>query len=109
MPAPDPRTTYQTRHNDYRDQCAHIESRIDRIGLARLAAGAVGVALLILIFGLRWVSLGWFGRPIVLILALSAWYARLKGRRNVCRRAQAFCERGLARVDDAWMGMGDPG
>src|SRR5262245_32912819 len=109
MSAPDPLAIYQARLDDYRRQCSHLERQLDRIGVARLAVGFAGAALAILIFGPRWVPLPWLVLPIAAVIALSAWYVRVKARRNVCKRAEAFCERGLARVDDAWAGKGDPG
>jgi hypothetical protein len=109
MPAPDPRAIYQSRLDDYRTQCTGFERRLDRVGLARLAVGFAAAALLILIFGPRWLSLAWIIPPVASLIALSAWYARVKARRNVCRRAQAFCQRGLDRLNDAWAGKGDPG
>src|SRR5262249_3338643 len=109
MPAPDPRAIYQSRLDEYRTRCAQLEQRLDRLGVARLAPGFAGAAMLILIFGPRWLSLAWIGLPVIPLVALSAWYSRVKARRNLCRRAQAFCERGLDRLNDAWAGKGDPG
>jgi hypothetical protein len=109
MPAPDPRATYQARLDQHREQCANLERCLDRIGVARLAVGFAGAIIAVAIFGPRWLSLAWLIAPIAALLPLSAWYARVKSRRNVCRRAQAFCERGLARIDEAWAGKGDPG
>jgi hypothetical protein len=109
MPPPDPRAIYQLRLDDYRTRCAAFERQLDRIGVARLVAGFAGAVLLILIFGPRWLSLAWIVLPLSTLIALSVWYARVKSRRNVCRRAQAFWQRGLDRLGDAWAGKGDAG
>jgi hypothetical protein len=106
---PDPRAVYQGRFEQHRTQCALLERSLDRLGLARVLVALVAVVLVIVILVPRWVSPAWLIAPVAALVALSVWFARVKARRNVCRRAQAFCERGLARVDDAWAGKGDPG
>jgi hypothetical protein len=46
---------------------------------------------------------------LVAFIALVLWHDRVKQARQRAQRAVAFYERGLARLDDQWIGKGEPG
>ena len=84
-------------------------SRLDRnYSFARLTTFAVFVALL---------ALGWGGLasywllipPTVVFGVLVQRHDRVLRDRDAAARAMAFYERGLARIEDRWVGKGEPG
>lgn len=109
MPASIPRAAYQARLDEYKRQRSDVEQRLDRVGLARLIVGAIAGLHVVAVFGPRWLPLASLIVPVVALVVMFAWYGRLKARRAFCLRAEAFHERGLARIDDAWAGGGDAG
>jgi hypothetical protein len=105
----EPRQAYQSRLERYQNRLAALENQLDRIGTARLAAAIIGLILIGVVLGLQIISVWWlFATPIPLI-GLSIAKSRLLARRDHLRRAAAFHERGLARIDDRWMGAGETG
>src|SRR5512143_823025 len=96
----DPRQAYQSRLERYQNQLAALENRLDRIGAARLAAALIGLLFIGVVLGLQVISVWWlFAAPIPLI-GLSIAKSRVLSGRDHVRRAAAFHERGLARIDD---------
>ena len=84
-------------------------SRLDvRYSFGRLTTFAAFVALL---------ALGWAGIasywllliPVVVFAVLAQQHDRALRKREVAARAMAFYERGLARIEDRWVGKGEPG
>ena len=79
-----------------------------RVSYARLLtfAAAVGVAMLVW----RNVSIAWLlAGPIVLFVTLVVYHDRVLRARDAAARAIGFYERGLARIEDRWIGLGEPG
>ena len=81
-----------------------------RFSQARLAVFGV----LVLLAGLAWawagvVSAWWLLAPAVALAVLIQRHDRVVRAREAAARAVAFYERGLARIEDRWMGTGTPG
>jgi MutS domain V len=97
----DPAQEYETRLAARR---ATIERyrRIDRIiaGL-RLSAGIL--FFLLLFNGFRWSLL----LPVAIFISLIAYHEKILARARRTLRAIAFYERGLARIEDRWIGGSD--
>src|SRR5689334_18404423 len=75
---------------------------IDRV-IARLRL-AVGISFFVLIWiGSRWLLL----LPVGLFVVLIAFHDKILARSRRTLRAIAFYERGLARIEDRWIGTGD--
>lgn len=75
---------------------------------ARLAVFAAVVAVLLLAWQ-GWLSGWWLLAPILVFLALVQRHDRIIHARDAAARAVTFYEHGLARIDDTWIGTGDPG
>ncbi len=107
--ADDPRTEYQLRWDTYRG----LQVRNDRLewilGNARVIVFLAALGLLYFIFGPAQVNAGWLAIPALLFLALVQWHERVVRNGYRCRRAAAFYEKGLARLDGDWPGKGEPG
>ncbi len=79
-----------------------------RFSQARLAVFGV----LVLLAVLAWpgvVSAWWLLAPALALAVLVQRHDRVVGAREAAARAVAFYERGLARIEDRWIGTGTPG
>jgi len=84
-------------------------SRVDaRLSYARLAVFSLGVALLVM--AIRGQTSPWLlFAPAVVFGVLFHRHDRILRKRTVARRAIAYYERGIARIEDRWIGTGEPG
>jgi hypothetical protein len=84
-------------------------SRTDaRLAYARLAVFGVGVA--VLVFSVRGQTSPWLLiAPTLLFGVLLHLHDRVFRARRSAQRAIAYYERGLARIEDRWVGTGEPG
>ncbi len=104
-----PRDAYQSRLSQYRREETRIESRLDRLGVARLALAILGLIFIAFVLTIQLISFWWLFAPVIPLIALTIARSRSLAARDRARRAAAFHERGLARIDDRWMGAGDGG
>lgn len=100
---------YASTHARLIEQVAGLE-RADR----QLAAGRLGVAGVALAVGLGavvagWWSVAWAVVPMVGFTALAAAHTRRLDALTMARRRQALVERGLARLENRWHGLGHTG
>ena len=80
-----------------------------RIGNARLAAGISAVILAFFVFGSAAVPIYWLALPLGLFFVLVVVHARIVQRLERGRRTVRFYEAAVARMEDRWMGAGQPG
>jgi hypothetical protein len=103
-PADEYRDRLEARRNTHEQL-----SRLDRrYSFARLTTFTVFVAVLLL----AWAGLAsywWLLFPTVVFLVLVQRHDRVVHARDAAARAMAFYERGLARIEDRWIGQGEPG
>jgi hypothetical protein len=97
---------YQARLKDRRRVAGLLEKQSRRISNARLAAGIAAALTAFLVFGEVWISVWWLLLPIAVFAALVAAHARVEHRLERAQRAVQFYERGLARLEDRWIGTG---
>ena len=101
-----PLEEYQARIEDRRRASQRLEKQFRRIGNARLAAGFAAVWLAFLVFGEVWISVWWLLLPVAVFAVLVVAHARIVERLERSQRAIQFYERGLARLEDRWIGHG---
>src|SRR4051794_20146332 len=105
MASGDPQEIYKERLDARTLSLAELGAKRHRFGILRLLIFAVAAAL------------GWFavqGKlpswpvaiPIALFVALVCWQSRVEREMECARRAIAFYERGLARIEHRWHGGG---
>ena len=99
-----PLAEYQARIDDRRRASARLEKQFRRIGNARLAAGIAAVSVAFFVFGEVWISAWWLVLPLAVFLALVIVHARVVERLGRANRAIQFYERGLARLEERWIG-----
>jgi MutS-like protein len=104
-----PLAEYQTRLAARRAVSARDEKLFRRIGNARLLTALAGLILAFFVFGETVISAWWLLVPAALFAVLVVLHARIVERLEQARRAVTFYERGLARLENQWIGRGEPG
>ncbi|MHB2015693.1 MAG: MutS-related protein [Candidatus Xenobia bacterium] len=96
-----------TRRRDERQVRAR---ELDRLHYHLANARLIGVGLILVV---GWLVLEhqvtepiWLLLPVVVLAVAVVWHGRVEERWNHARRAVAFYEDGLHRLDDTWMGRG---
>ena len=105
----DPRAELEERRTARLATVAKLERRDARIALARLGAFAALVAIGVFAFALHRVHPGWLALPGAGFLGLVLLHDRALRALARARRAVAFHDAGLARIDGRWAGTGDAG
>jgi hypothetical protein len=104
-----PRKEY-TRRLEERQQEAARQARRERlIGNGRIACFLLGLLVAWLAFGSQVLSGWWLIPPIVVFSVLLFFHEQVTRAWYRARRAAAFYEGGLARLDHHWKGRGQPG
>ncbi len=104
-----PLAEYQTHLAARRAVSERDEKLFRRVGNARLLTALAGLILAFFVFGETVVSAWWLVAPASLFAILVVLHARIVGRLEQAKRAVTFYERGLARLENQWMGHGEPG
>ena len=104
-----PLAEYQGRLAERRSAREREQKQYLWIGNARLATAIAGVILAFFVFGKTVISPWWLIAPVALFSALVVIHARIAGRLERASRAVVFYEQGLARLQNQWMGRGEPG
>src|SRR4051812_11855194 len=104
-----PRDVHARLLRDRREVAARLERRDRRISDARLVVFLIAVVLGVLSLGMG--GVGWPGvaPPVAVFVGLVVVHDVVDRRWRRARRAAAFHERGLARVEGRWAGTGEPG
>jgi hypothetical protein len=103
-----PGDEYRSRLADRRALHATLNAQDARLSAARLIT--FGAAVVLAIAGwMGMVSWWWLAAPGLAFCVLIQRHDRVIRQRDAAARAIAFYERGLARIEDRWMGGGEPG
>lgn len=104
----DARSEYERRVLERRQALTLFDSRDARYAYTRLAV--FGVAAVLAATTMRGQTpASWLLGPVAAFVALVVGHNRVIAARERAARAVAFYDRGLARLDDRWVGSGDPG
>jgi MutS domain V len=104
----DPAALYAALLSERKQDSASFERNNSRFAYARLAI-AVSAAIVVWLSLSRGFSILWVLIPVCAFVALMMAHERLQRRLQRLRRAEAFFERGLARLDGNWEGSGETG
>ncbi len=108
-PAREPRAVLEERRTARRAEVAALERRDARIAAARLAAFAALVAAAVAALALHRLHPAWLAAPAAGFLALVLLHDRGLRALARARRAVAFHDASLSRLDGRWPGTGDAG
>lgn len=103
----DPRSEYLRRIDERRAESARQFQRFRKVGFVRLAVLAIGLILLWFVLG--GLSAWWLVLTAVVFIALGRVQARITEARLRYESGARLYERGLARLDDRWIGAGVTG
>ena len=104
-----PLAEYQSRLAVRQVVAERDEKLFRRIGNARLATGILGLIVAFFVFGETVLSPWWLAIPAAAFSILVVIHARVVERLERAQRAVAFYQRGLARLENHWMGTGETG
>jgi hypothetical protein len=105
----DPRAEYARRLEVWKAQQAHFENQHRNLGTAKLALGGVSLVVIALALVAKVVSVLWVLAPLLAIIVLAVIHEGVLKRQGRCSRTVAYYDRGLARLDNRWMGTGETG
>jgi hypothetical protein len=106
--APAPAEEYQARLGRSRAAFEDCSRRDARLAAARLSVFALALAVVVSMW-FAGVSGWWLVIPAAAFLALVVWHDRVLQARDRAAATIAFYERGLARIEDRWAGLGTHG
>jgi hypothetical protein len=109
VPMTDPRAAYTQLLGERQAEIALREHRHRILGYGRLVVVVCAAAVVWLALAGHVLSIAWTLAPAAAFIALVVIHDRLLGRLERRRRAARFFEKGLARLDGAWAGAGEPG
>lgn len=104
-----PASEYAQRREARRKARAKRERVHLRIGNIKLLVIVTGVVLAWFSLIKQSVSGYWLIVPVAAYAALAVWHELVIQARARAERAAAFYEHGLARIEDRWVGTGEPG
>lgn len=105
----DPRAELTRRLAARREAVDRLDRRDAALARGRLAVFAAALALAWLSLGAHRLSAGWLVAPLAAFVLLAALHDRVFRARARLKRAIAFHERALARLDGRFAGAGTPG
>ncbi|MGH9348490.1 MAG: MutS-related protein [Vicinamibacterales bacterium] len=104
-----PAQEYRQRLDARRAAHARLAALDERLSYARLAVFAAGAVAAWLAFRADALSPWWLAGPVAVFAWLMRRHDGVVRARDAAARAAAFYERGLARIEDRWIGGGEPG
>lgn len=104
-----PLAEYQRRLAERSAVAERQAKHFRRIGNVRLGTGIVGVIVAFFVFGETVLSPWWLAIPALLFSVLVVIHARVVERLERAQRAVEFYQRGLARLENQWIGTGETG
>ena len=104
-----PAEEYAQRRCVRESRVAHFEKIHIRLGNTRLLLALSVVVLAWASFRAQLLSAWWLAVPLLAFAGIAFWHSRILRARELAQRAVAFYDRGLARIEDRWTGMGETG
>ncbi len=104
-----PAEEYARRKGVRESRVATFEKIHIRLGNIRLLLAVIAVVFAWASLRSRLLSPWWLAAPIVVFLCIAIWHSRILRSQELARRAVEFYERGLARIEDRWSGIGERG
>jgi len=105
----DPKSEYLARQETLRRSQSRLDRRHHVLGRVNLVIALAGIIVVVLALDSRSVSILWALVPGAALALSETVHARALRALQQCQRAIDFYERGLARLDNRWMGTGETG
>jgi MutS domain V len=104
-----PSHEYVQRRTNRESRVANFEKIHLQLGNLRLIIAIAAAILAWLALYSHSISAWWLLVPAAAFAAIAVYHSRVLRGRELAQRAVAFYERGLARVEDRWAGLGETG
>jgi hypothetical protein len=104
-----PAAEYRGRLEAWQQETLRFDKLHIRFGNVRLLLTVVAAAMAWCGFRLHWISPLWLAIPIAAFGVVAVYHARVLRARKNAQRAVEVYQRGLARIEDRWMGGGQQG
>jgi hypothetical protein len=104
-----PLAEYQSRLAERSAVGEREGNRFRRIGNARLGTGIAAAVVAFFVFGNTVLPAWWLAIPAAAFAALVVVHARVVERLERAQRAVVFYQRGVARLENQWIGKGETG
>lgn len=102
--------------DEYKERRLVRETRVEEFERTHIRLGNMRLLLAVAAAILIWLSLRqhmlsalWIICPLAAFLAIAVWHSRILRLQELAKRAVAFYDRGLARIEDRWAGIGESG
>jgi hypothetical protein len=102
--------------DEYKDRRRTREARVADFERTHIRLGNVRLLLAVVTAILLWTSLRqhllsplWIICPVAMFATIAVWHSRVLRSQELAKRAVAFYDRGLARIEDRWAGTGESG
>lgn len=102
--------------DEYARRLKQREAMVSRYEAIHVRLGNIRLAIAVIAAALAWESLKqhqlspwWLLLPFLIFVIVAAFHSRVLHRRNIAQRAVTFYKRGLARIEDRWVGQGETG
>ncbi|HVN09589.1 MAG TPA: DNA mismatch repair protein MutS [Patescibacteria group bacterium] len=105
----DAKAEYSERLRRARQQQSEHERRQTQLGIAKLTIAAAFVVLLVWMLKAERGTLVWLAAPALAYIVLDIGHVRALRKSKRCGQVIAFYERGIARLENRWMGTGEKG
>src|SRR5258707_1013460 len=100
---------YSSRLAAHKNKVSAYEGQHQRLGLLKLALAAAIIVVFVLALKSSIASALWLLLPLAVLLYLEKVHARVFAAARQGKRIISFYERGIARLENRWMGTGEPG
>jgi hypothetical protein len=105
----EPLAEYQARLARFLQDRQRHETRYRYIAYARLVVAGAGVAAAAISIGVAWISPAWMVLPVAAFIVLAIRHAAIDRSLTRAGRAAAWYARGIARLENRWIGAGRQG
>jgi len=102
--------------DEYKERRGVRETRVEEFERTHIRLGNTRLLLAVATTILMWMSLRrhllsalWIFCPVAAFVAVAVWHSRVLRLQELAKRAVAFYDRGLARIEDRWAGSGESG
>lgn len=107
--AHDPKSEYAKRLETLRQSESLLDRRHKSLGRVNLVTALAGLVVIVMALDSRSVSILWALVPGAALAISETFHSRALRALQQCRRGIAFYERGIARLDNRWIGSGEMG
>src|SRR5580698_6938324 len=105
----EPKAEYEKRLKKYVEKISEKDGVHLRVGYAKLAVIAAGLALLWIVLTKHFVAAYWLIAPLAVYLLLTILHGRVLAAKERANTAAEFYRKGIARIEDRWAGTGQTG